>query len=140
MDDRSEQPERISYSRRLRDVGLSRRAPWVVTLCSIIAIGILSRVARTGLVIFDKYLGDALYAAMVYTILRWCWEPKRAAVSAAVAMTAIETFQLTLIPHQMLSSAHLILRICARLLGTEFSFSDLVAYGIGIALMYLFAR
>ena len=36
-------------------------------------VGILSRVVHTGLVVFDKYLGDALYAAMVYTILRLFW-------------------------------------------------------------------
>ena len=45
----------------------------------IITVGILSRVAHTGLVVVDKYLGDALYAAMVYTILRLFW---RAAASA----------------------------------------------------------
>jgi len=32
----------------------------------IIALGILSRLIHTGFVVLDKYLGDALYAAMVY--------------------------------------------------------------------------
>jgi hypothetical protein len=39
-------------------------------LAGIVAIGILWRVVHTGLVVFDKYLGDAMYATMVYTILR----------------------------------------------------------------------
>jgi len=33
-------------------------------------MGILSRVVHTGFTIFDKYLGDALYAMMVYGIFR----------------------------------------------------------------------
>ena len=43
---------------------------WVRYLIGIIAVGILSRVIHTGLVVFDKYLGDALYAAMAYSLLR----------------------------------------------------------------------
>ena len=49
------------------------------------------------MVAFDKYLGDALYAAMVYAILRLLWRglaPARLAVSAMAVMTFIELFQL----------------------------------------------
>ena len=52
-------------------------------------------------------------------------------------MTAIELSQLTMIPAHMLSSEHLITRICARLVGVEFSFLDLLAYGVGIGCLYL---
>ncbi|MDP9169271.1 MAG: hypothetical protein M3N54_01525 [Acidobacteriota bacterium] len=38
-------------------------------IAGIAAAGIVSRVVHTGLRVFDKYLGDALYAAMVYAIL-----------------------------------------------------------------------
>jgi hypothetical protein len=107
---------------------------WIV---GIIALGILSRVVHTGLAVFDKYLGDALYAAMVYGILRLLWETAASAVCAMVVMTAIELFQLTGIPAQMLASEHWMTRICARLLGVEFSFVDLLAYGVGIGCMYL---
>jgi hypothetical protein len=64
----------------------------------------------------------------------------RAAVSsvcAMVVMTAIELSQLTMIPAHMLSSEHLITRICARLVGVEFSFLDLLAYGVGVGCIYL---
>jgi hypothetical protein len=54
-----------------------------------------------------------------------------------VAMTAIELFQLTKIPAHMLASAHLMTQICARLMGVEFSFLDLLAYGVGIGCIYL---
>jgi hypothetical protein len=42
---------------------------WWVLLAAIVASGILSRVGQTGYRVVDKYLGDTLYAAMVYVIL-----------------------------------------------------------------------
>jgi hypothetical protein len=51
-------------------VRLRSRSSWVFCIVGIIALGILSRVVHTGFSVFDKYLGDALYAAMVYGILR----------------------------------------------------------------------
>ncbi len=71
---------------------LSSRRSWFVCIAAIIAMGLLSRAVRTGLVIFDKYLGDALYAAMVYGILRLWWRARPSAVSAMALMTAIELF------------------------------------------------
>jgi len=121
-------------------LGLKSRASWVLCLVGIITVGILSRVVHTGLVVVDKYLGDALYAAMVYTILRLFWRaaaPARLAASAMVVMTAIELFQLTMIPAHLLANEHVMVRICAHLIGTEFSFLDLLAYAVGIACIYL---
>ena len=121
-------------------LGLKSRASWVLCLVGIITVGILSRVAHTGLVVVDKYLGDALYAAMVYTILRLFWRaaaPARLAASAMAVMTAIELFQLTMIPAHLLVNDHVMVRICARLMGTEFSFLDLLTYAVGIACIYL---
>ena len=100
-------------------------------------MGILSRAVHTGLVVFDKYLGDALYATMVYTILRLLWNSASVALPAMVVMVSIEVFQLTMIPARMLESEYLMVRICARLIGTEFSFLDLLAYGVGIGCVYL---
>ena len=110
---------------------------WVFCIVGIIAMGILSRVIHTGLAVFDKYLGDALYAAMVYGILRLLSRAAVSAVCAMVAMTAIELFQLTMIPAHWLASEHWMTRISARLLGVEFSFLDLLAYGVGIGCIYL---
>jgi len=109
----------------------------VFCILGIIAAGLLSRVVHTGLAIFDKYLGDALYASMVYAILRLFSRPAVSAVCAMVIMTAIESFQLTMIPARLLESEHLVVRICARLMGVEFSFLDLLAYGVGIGCIYL---
>ena len=118
-------------------VSLRSRMSWVFCIIGIIAIGILSRVVHTGLVVFDKYLGDALYATMVYGILRLLWRATTSAVCAMLVMTAIELFQLTMIPAHMLASEHLMTRICARLMGVEFSFLDLLAYVVGIGCIYL---
>jgi hypothetical protein len=119
-------------------IRLRSRLSWVFCIVGIIAMGNLSRVVHTGLAVFDKYLGDALYATMVYAILRLLSRAEASsAVSAMVVMTAIELFQLTMIPAHMLSSEHLMTRICARLMGVEFSFLDLLAYGAGIACIYL---
>jgi hypothetical protein len=106
-------------------------------LAGIVALGIFSRVVHTGLVVFDKYLGDALYAAMVYTIMRLLWRSASVALAAMFVMAGIELFQLTMIPARLLGSEHLMLRICARLIGTEFSFLDLLAYAVGIGCVYL---
>jgi hypothetical protein len=71
------------------------------------------------------------YMQLVYVILRLLWRPAALAVWTMAAMTVIELFQLTMIPAHMLASHHLIVRVCARLLGTEFSFRDLLAYAVG---------
>jgi hypothetical protein len=113
------------------------RSPGLFCIVGIIAMGILSRVVHTGLAVFDKYLGDALYATMVYGVLRLLSRAAASAVCAMVVMTAIELFQLTMIPAHMLASEHLMAQICARLMGVEFSFLDLLAYGVGIGCIYL---
>jgi hypothetical protein len=121
-------------------VRMRSRVFWVWCTVGIIAVGILSRVVHTGLAVLDKYLGDALYAAMVYAILRLGLRATTAAVWAMVAMTAIEVFQLTMIPAHMLASEHWVTRICARLMGVEFSFLDLLAYGVGIGVIWFVDR
>jgi hypothetical protein len=118
-------------------IGARSSRVWIFLLVGIIAVGMISRVVHTGLVVFDKYLGDALFATMVYTILRLLWRSASVALPAMVVMAGIELFQLTMIPAQMLFSKHLIIRICARLVGTEFSFFDLFAYAVGIRCIYV---
>ena len=118
-------------------VHLRSRTSWMFFIVGIIAMGILSRVVHTGLAVFDKYLGDALYATMVYGILRLLTRAAVSAVCAMVAMTAVELFQLTMIPAHMLASQHWITRMCARLMGVQFSSLDLLAYGVGIGWIYL---
>lgn len=110
---------------------------WLICLALIISAGILSRVVRTGSVLFDKYLGDFLYAAMIYVLLRLWWTARASAVLAVAIMTAIELFQLTLVAVHMLNSEHVMVRVIARLMGTHFSYLDLLAYVIAIGCTYL---
>lgn len=77
---------------------LRSRRSWLFCIVGLIATGILSRLAHTGVLVFDKYLSDALYAAMVYGIPRRLSTATVSAELAMVFMTAIESFQLTLIP------------------------------------------
>jgi len=110
---------------------------WIAVTAAIIAAGLLSRTVHTGYILFDKYLGDALYAAMIYAILRIFIRETLAALSAMAVMTAIELFQLTLIPASFLASDQWIVRACARLMGVGFSILDLIAYAAGIGGIFL---
>jgi len=110
----------------------------VAFLLAIIAAGILSRVVHTGWTVFDKYMGDALYAAMVYWLVRLFRRAASRVRCAAVAMgimTALELFQLTIIPAGLAASPYWSLHVLGQLLGTQFSFLDLLAYAVGIAVI-----
>lgn len=115
---------------------MTTRSAWVYRILAIIAAGILSRLVHTGYAVFDKYPGDALYAMMLYCILRLFREAAAAALGAMAIMTALESFQLTMIPAQLHANENAAIRLCARLLGTEFGFGDLLAYAAGIACIY----
>jgi hypothetical protein len=117
-----------------------RRGYWWGILAAIIAAGLLSRALHTGYAIFDKYLGDALYAAMVYVLLRLTNRVEHVAIWSSVAMVVIELFQLTGFAAGMLRNGSPGDRVLARLLGTEFSMLDLTAYGVGIAGIAAVAR
>ncbi len=110
-------------------------------LAAIIAAGLLSRAVHTNWVLIDKYLGDALYAAMVYEIVRLIARPtrNRNAMMAMGIMLAIESFQLTLLPARWVAGTSPLLQIAGRLLGTHFSWLDLAAYAAGIAGICLLA-
>ena len=116
------------------------RGFWWGLLAAIILSGLLSRSVQTGIRIFDKYLGDALYAAMVYVLFRLTGRITRVWLWAGVAMTAIELFQLTGVPAGMMQSVYAAVRVCGRLLGTQFSFLDLLAYAAGIGCIAAFDR
>lgn len=111
---------------------MKSRRFWAVALAVMITAGILSRVVETGFLVFDKYLGDALYASMVYAILRLLRPAAPVALQAMIVMAAIELFQLTGVAAHALLNEHWIIRMCARLLGTHFCWLDLLAYAFGI--------
>lgn len=115
-----------------------RQRNLLLALGVVILTGLGSRLIHSGYLLTDKYPGDALYAVMVYLLLALCRcgvTPLSRGVLAMTVMTALELFQLTGIPLTLVSSGSLGLKLIGRLLGTVFSWLDLVAYGVGIAVV-----
>lgn len=122
---------------------LSPRKAYLATALAIILIGVLSRTLHSGTALLDKYLGDALYAALLYLVLR-AIAPARAPGGVALAafglVAAIEVFQISGIPARMARSGNPVLRLGAIVLGTGFSWYDLAAYAVGVLAVYLADR
>jgi hypothetical protein len=102
-------------------------------------LGVVSRLFPIGFSLWDKYLGDVLYAAVFYLGLSLIW-PKGAiaakTIVTGVYVIAIEIFQLTPIPLQLSRSNNLAIRLFAyAVLGSRFSGWDLLAYGVGVTAM-----
>jgi hypothetical protein len=89
--------------------------------------------------VWDKSLGDALYAVAVFLVLALVLPRVRVRGLAALTFTicaALELFQLTDIPLE-LSHRH---RIFGVLLGTTFAWHDLACYAVGTAAVALAIR
>jgi hypothetical protein len=110
----------------------------LLLLVAIVAAGIASRLVHTGWIVFDKYLGDALYAAMVYVLVRTASPDRMALAIAAAIMLGLEVFQLTGIPAVLYANGNRVERAAARLLGTQFGFGDLAAYAVGLITVHFF--
>jgi hypothetical protein len=121
----------------------SRRHTYFVGLIAVSVIGIASRVFYIGSLVADKYLGDALYAIAFYLFLGLVWDRATPGVKAGLTLTfvlAVETFQLTGIPWRLSQSDWFLWRVASVLLGTQFSWWDIVAYVVGIATIYAVDR
>ena len=116
------------------------RVYYSLSIIMTIIIGISSRVFETGNPVFDKYLGDALYAILIYLLLGFLWDEIRPIIKliiSTIVVLMIEIFQISGIPLQLSQSDNILLRIISILIGTEFSFHDIYAYIIGLVIMYL---
>ncbi len=111
------------------------RRKYTFAALAVLASGIASRVINTNHLLFDKYLGDALYAILIYLIFRIIFADQRIGLHAAIAMLlvfAIELFQLTGIPLAMRTRENDFLRILSIALGTKFQGLDVLAYALGV--------
>lgn len=111
----------------------------VALLAATLALGAASRIIHTGVWVWDKSLGDALYAVAIFFVLALIRSRAQILTIAALTFTvcaAIEFFQLTDIPLE-LSRHH---RIFGILLGTTFAWHDLACYAIGTAAAALAIR
>ena len=108
-------------------------------IAGVIIIGILPRVFQTGSVLLDKYLGDALYAILFYLLVGLAWpkgNPLQKMILTVLGMLIIESFQLTGLPLQWRLSSNRLLNFISIVLGTGFSWLDIVAYLAGIVIIW----
>jgi hypothetical protein len=116
---------------------------WIIYCLSgllILIAGITSRIFHSGLALIDNDLGEALYAALAYVLLGIAWPQlnvTRKALITIVAMIVIEAFQLTSVPAHFAASSNTLLKLLALVLGTTWSWRDLVGYAVGIAVVAL---
>lgn len=117
----------------------SARRHKLIYLCLIvIAFGVISRILRFENAIFDKYLGDALYAILFYLLISMLVSELRVIRKATIVfilMVTLELFQLTRIPMALSQNENVLARIAAMLLGTVFSWLDILAYLVGIVIV-----
>src|SRR5947209_9884817 len=102
----------------------------LAALALAVALGLLSRLRPLGRPVWDRSLGDVLYAVAAYLALAlvlYRKPPALVAVLALVLCLAIESFQATGIP-----AAYAHLGIVRWLVGTTFSWHDVGCYGVGV--------
>ncbi|MEM7344816.1 MAG: DUF2809 domain-containing protein [Chloroflexota bacterium] len=111
-----------------------------VTVGLVIGIGIASRAVPIGSIWWDKYLGDVLYTVLFYLLVIIIWPNSTRTqrfVTTCIGMILIELFQLTGISMALRHSGNLLLKIISITLGTTFSWYDLIAYGVGVLIIWL---
>ena len=103
----------------------------LASLGAVVALGVLSRLFSIGYALYDKSLGDVLYAVAAYFALSLLYRlrPGAAAPLALVACLAVECFKLTGLPARWSN-----LSAVRWLLGTSFAWHNLVCYAAGVAL------
>jgi hypothetical protein len=105
----------------------------VLALAGAVALGVLSRTCPLGWPLYDKSLGDALYAVAAYLVLALLLPRKPRGLVAALALAlclAVESFQATGIP-----ACYAHLAPVRWLLGTTFSWHDVACYVVGVAVI-----
>ena len=108
-----------------------RRIALVLTAVALVAAGLI--VARTTDSAAWTFVGDTLYAAMLYAVAAAVLPRAAPVVVRAIAFgvsAGVEFFQLTGVPARLAT----VVPGAALVLGTTFQGSDLVAYALGAAL------
>jgi hypothetical protein len=100
----------------------------LILVLAIIGLGIGSRASTTGLAVLDKYLGDALYAAMFFVLgtIALNGRENLSALIAALIVGSLEVFQRSNIPLEMSASNNPLIRLAATLIGTKFGYLDIL--------------
>ena len=114
-----------------------RRTVFLLLAVAILVLGIVSRSVDLHCKLFNKYLGDALYAALFYVTLGMLFPRqfvRTRAIATSVFVVVVECFQLSGIPMQLRQQGGW-MKLISISLGTAFSWFDILAYGVGIAVM-----
>src|SRR5438105_14876907 len=102
----------------------------LVALAVTVALGLLSRLRPIGWSLYDKSLGDVLYAVAAYLALALLLFRRPRALVAGLALglcLAVEAFQATGIPARY---EHLL--VVRWLLGTTFAWHDVACYVVDV--------
>lgn len=84
-----------------------------------------------------KYGGDALWAALIYVLIRFCQPSMNAFKSAVVASGFAIAVELSQLYHEPWLDAIRVHRLGALVLGSTFNLPDIPAYAVGIAIATL---
>jgi len=106
----------------------------VAALVVTIALGLISRLCPIGWPLYDKSLGDILYAVAAYLALRIVLIRKPAIMIAPLAVglcVGIECFKLTGIPVDLARDYPIV----GWVLGSTFSWHNLACYAVGVAII-----
>jgi len=109
----------------------------------VIILGVISRLVNSDNIFINKYLGDSLYAVLVYLLISI--SPLKLTLiqqfyAALLILLCIEFFQLTLIPLHLSQSDNFFYKLLAKILGTTFSGYDILAYIVGLLVIFGFDR
>jgi hypothetical protein len=105
----------------------------LLVLVIVVSLGLLSRLRPIGWSLYDKSLGDILYAVAAYLVLAlllYRWHPLWVAPVALVLCLAVESSQATGIPARYEHIA-----VVRWILGTTFSWHDVGRYVVGVAVI-----
>lgn len=119
---------------------MTANARLLAVAAAALALGLGSRALPLGWPPWDKYAGDAAYAAMAFAVVGLLHGGRaldRCALLAALLCTGVEALQATGLPTWLAERAGPARPVVHLLLGTTFGWWDLVAYAVGIALARL---
>jgi hypothetical protein len=110
-----------------------RRLRYLLALAAVVALGLTTRTVSVGWHVWDKSLGDVIYAVGAYLVLRLLAPrvaPRWSALAALVFCLAIELFKVTGLPAAWASAWW------SRLLfSTAPSWHNVVCYVLGVAVV-----
>src|SRR5262245_14682969 len=108
----------------------ARRLSYLAALIIVVMLGLLSRRMPLGWWVYDKSLGDVLYATAAYLGLAMLWPGRpiwQLAGIALVCCLAVEFLQLTEFNARLAAWP-----VIGWFLGTTFSWHDVVCYLVGV--------